>query len=509
MAASDATSGPCVLFLPQNMRRAFFVGLLTEARKSERWNVAVACNRDSETVYRDLASPGGVYTTPDFGESQPWENDARTRQEVDALISRCERETGLSAHRILVAGDRDIGRAFGRGMYHYPVGEVARRSLADNTVPEAVLRRMFHFARATLTAARPDFLVSGYVSPPHHTAFLLVAGTMGIPFATNRLSKVLSGMAFWSTDARMGNGQAAARFAAKRGARSVVSAAARDRLTRFRSTPQTVDYIRKNWKNAEAKTFMRQHTKFLHGFVRWGARLVRGGPRPASVTGAVGSYYRSLWLRARQEHMYKTFSDEQLRGMKYVYFPMHKEPELAINYMAPFWINQLNTVRHLSAHLPYGSALLVRDHRLNIGRRPMGWMRDLAALPNVTLIDPTDEQFKYLRNATVVATENGSSGWEGVMLGRSVLTLARTFYDAPGLTERLENVEELDARLLRLFDGAVPAVPQRDDLIGWFLDSELETSHVVDPPDYERSLALLREVLATAEPARRAFGAAQ
>ncbi len=113
--------------------------------------------------------------------------------------------------------------------------------------------------------------------------------------------------------------------------------------------------------------------------------------------------------------------------MKYVYLPLHKDAEFAQTFQATTWHDQRNTVRVLASMLPAGYRLLVREHRMNSGFRPTRGYRELLNLPNVVLLDPHDSQFKYLRYADLVVTENGSSGWEGLVLGRRVLLLSRTF----------------------------------------------------------------------------------
>ncbi len=77
-------------------------------------------------------------------------------------------------------------------------------------------------------------------------------------------------------------------------------------------------------------------------------------------------------------------------------------------------------------------------------------IRDMRRLPGVVLVDGFDDQFKYIRNADVIVTENGSTGWEGLVLGRPVVTLADTYYDAAGLARRVNDHDQLGAAILEL-----------------------------------------------------------
>ena len=40
-----------------------------------------------------------------------------------------------------------------------------------------------------------------------------------------------------------------------------------------------------------------------------------------------------------------------------------------------------------------------------------------------------DNQFKYILNAKVVITDNGTSGWESILLNIPMINLCDTFYD--------------------------------------------------------------------------------
>ncbi len=90
------------------------------------------------------------------------------------------------------------------------------------------------------------------------------------------------------------------------------------------------------------------------------------------------------------------------------------------------------------------------------GLRPTAFYAELLKLPNVVLVDAYDSQFKYLRNASLVVTENGSSGWEGVIMGRKVLTLCRTFYDGVDVAAKLGSRDELARKVLDLVRAPDP-----------------------------------------------------
>jgi hypothetical protein len=139
----------------------------------------------------------------------------------------------------------------------------------------------------------------------------------------------------------------------------------------------------------------------------------------------------------------------------------------------------------------------VREHRFNHGRRPPTFYRQLARLPNVVVIDPFESQFKYLKNADLVVTENGSSGWEGLMLGRRVITLAQTFYDGAGVATKVKDSNDLGGAIVDAL--ATPAVAdnaKRDQALGCMLDAERETSFSMASAGISTAIEALASMLA-------------
>lgn len=168
---------------------------------------------------------------------------------------------------------------------------------------------------------------------------------------------------------------------------------------------------------------------------------------------------------------------------------------MAQTFQATLWHDQRNTVRVLASLLPSGYRLLVREHRMNVGYRPTRSYKQYSKLPNVTLIDPFDSQFKYLQHAALVVTENGSSGWEGLLLKRPVLLLARTFYDGAGLGVSVTDPDDLNDALLRALDEPpAPDAEAYDHALGCMIDAEFETSF---PLGSEGAAVALDQLVAT------------
>jgi hypothetical protein len=254
------------------------------------------------------------------------------------------------------------------------------------------------------------------------------------------------------------------------------SDAAKAYIREFREKPRVIQYIATKWEHRMGRRFFRWHIGYARTVVREFINTMKGQDRSLRepAIGRLYRFYRATYLAFRHQHFFKILDDAALEGMKYVYFPMHKEAELALTFQATQCYDQRNTIRVLASLLPAGYKLLIREHRFNYGQRPTRVYRDLGEIPNVELIDAFDSQFKYLRHAALVVTEVGSSGWESLLLGRRTLLLSKNFYDGCGLGARIRDPSKLNAAVLdMLAKPAVADADEHDRCLGCMVDGEL------------------------------------
>jgi hypothetical protein len=434
---------------------------------------------------------------PDFSVAQPWEDDPEAVARIDAMIRQCESVSGISASRIVLAGERDLGRGFSKTTYYWFLNRIARKTLADNSEPLRMVRRMFAFAREVLTATRPDFMIGGEWADPLCFTFYLVARQMEVPCFVNRFSKVLSNRCFWSSEMLMYNDLGRAMLARKRAAAAPVSERAREHFASFRSKPQMVGYMRAIWDKMDRATWWNRHVEIARMIGVNFRNKVRGyrGPQPKPALRLLWDFYRRQWLEWRNGRFFRALDDETLERTRYIYLPMHKDPEQALNYQAPFWVDQIATIELASSSLPAGYTLLVREHRTNPARRPSRFYKRLASIPGVVLIDGYDSQFKYLRHADLIFTDNGASAWEGMILQKRVLTLVDSFFDGEGLFCQVREPENVSAIVIELLSEPAVANPDKHEReLGWYFDAEWETSAPLHEEGHARSLEILNEL---------------
>lgn len=161
----------------------------------------------------------------------------------------------------------------------------------------------------------------------------------------------------------------------------------------------------------------------------WRLRRYRKA-RSYRISDASRFYFR----RRSQMHMLRRLATTRLpdlAGKRFVFFPLHEEPETVLTVGAPERIDQLAAVAAVARDLPAGVFLAVKETYFGVGRRPSEFYRQIANFKNVVLLDVTEPGLEVGRNADAVVTIRGTVGQEAGILGRPVIYLARhTTYHA-------------------------------------------------------------------------------
>lgn len=128
---------------------------------------------------------------------------------------------------------------------------------------------------------------------------------------------------------------------------------------------------------------------------------------------------------------------------QYVYFPLHFEPEIATMLLAPFYIDQITLIENIAKSLPINFKLYVKEHPMMFGLRPVSSYERLSKVPNIRLIDPSTPSYELSKNARLVTTITGTSGWEALMFKKPVITFGRVFYNKLDMVIKIKDMTSL------------------------------------------------------------------
>lgn len=114
-----------------------------------------------------------------------------------------------------------------------------------------------------------------------------------------------------------------------------------------------------------------------------------------------------------------------LEGQKFVYYPLHTEPEVALQGLSPEYFYQLSCIAAVSRDLPAGTVLAVKETFQATGRRPTDFYRQIAEFKNVVMLDMLELGPDVIEACKAVATITGTAGLEGAVMGKPVITFGQ------------------------------------------------------------------------------------
>jgi len=143
-------------------------------------------------------------------------------------------------------------------------------------------------------------------------------------------------------------------------------------------------------------------------------------------------------------------------GEKYVFFPLHFQPELTTLILAPFYVNQIATIENVAKTLPIDHVLYVKEHKASLGRRPPGYYEAIRRIPNVRLLSPFLDSHDIIKACSAVCVISSTVGWEAILYEKPVVSLGDVFYNAFNLVQRVGSMADLAPALRRAVDDFVP-----------------------------------------------------
>lgn len=167
-------------------------------------------------------------------------------------------------------------------------------------------------------------------------------------------------------------------------------------------------------------------------------------------------------IKAVYRKEYEKFQVEIDLERKYVYVPLHLQPECNTNPMGGIYDDQILMARAISASLPDDWLIYIKENPMqwlhyqgNFGRYS-GYYRTLNNIPNVRLVDTNTSTFKLIENAQAVATLTGSAGLEALIRFKPVLMFGYAWYmDCDGVI-KVDDIKTCKAAINNLLEGYIP-----------------------------------------------------
>jgi len=188
--------------------------------------------------------------------------------------------------------------------------------------------------------------------------------------------------------------------------------------------------------------------------------LLKGTMSPWGELARLVTEYRFARRTKLLRRYYDSIAEEPRFDEKYVYVPLHYQPEISTAPLAGSYVDQKNIVDMLAAVIPDDVKVWVKEHPAQTcnGRSRL-FYDDLSRMSKVRLIESRTSTFRLIDSAIAVATCTGTVGWEALMRGKPVLVFGEVCYNAAPGAFRIKTVEDCERAVQNLVktNGAGPS----------------------------------------------------
>ena len=134
--------------------------------------------------------------------------------------------------------------------------------------------------------------------------------------------------------------------------------------------------------------------------------------------------------KKRKSFIDKNFQKTFNKNEKFIFFPLHQEQERALLISAPFFTNQIETIRHVVKSMPIGYKLFVKEHPVMKlrGWREISEYQEIMNIPNVLMIHPEVESLKLIKDCNLVISINSTACFESLFYNKPSINFQRRGY---------------------------------------------------------------------------------
>lgn len=132
--------------------------------------------------------------------------------------------------------------------------------------------------------------------------------------------------------------------------------------------------------------------------------------------------------------------DKLSKWQKYVYFPLHHQPESSTMTLSPFYLNQIFTLEILSKSIPANIIIVTKEHPWIIWHRGIDYYKEIRKFSNVIFIHPNTDSLELTRNAEFIFTLTWTVWLEALLIGKPAIMAWKWFFHDHKLICNLEDI---------------------------------------------------------------------
>lgn len=125
---------------------------------------------------------------------------------------------------------------------------------------------------------------------------------------------------------------------------------------------------------------------------------------------------------------FKYFGTKLKPDSKYIFLPLHIQPESTPDTIATYFSNQFELARNISLSLPPCYKLIIKEHPNNYGVRNIFQLLRYTKLPNTSFISHKIPSSTVIDHSQIVVTIGGNAAIEAVLRGKKAIVLSNVHH---------------------------------------------------------------------------------
>lgn len=154
-------------------------------------------------------------------------------------------------------------------------------------------------------------------------------------------------------------------------------------------------------------------------------------------------------VRKKIYSFFYRFDKVDFKKIKYVYIPLHVQPEAGIDLVGRKYSNQIDFIKKCSLTLPANYHIIVKDHPHDFGRKKSFFYKEIQSIYNCKVVHPKVLVQEIIANASLVITIVGTTSLEAALMGTPSLTAIEMYYSKLLIQNIFNpNIDRIDQILL-------------------------------------------------------------
>lgn len=397
--------GATILLRAHSQYRGVYLGVVQRLKEELDAEIHLYVSTRQDVAFYDKTYPGLFASIRQANVlhktcSEPVEQTGR----VIAEARHNEADLGVTVNELAV-GDRNLGRGFSPGGFNYPRSRISEETSYFQMVN--AFNAAIDYWKKEIKEKRPDLILnSDQVMSAMAKRYRILVRNL----ANSRYENFY----YWAINEFLEAPEIETGF----------GVANNEELVKFEKP--NADHLKLRSRFYKRRSYLQLLRNILLlslRYIYWNLRRYEKAKRYHWRENVSYVWRNCRAIRRMTSNNLLRLSD--LKEDQYIFFPLATEPEVALQWLSPEYMFQLEAIISIARDAPAGVTVLVKEHFAACGARPPSFYDQIAELKNVRFANMAEYGLDIVHSASVVATISGTAGLEGAVLGKPVIAFGR------------------------------------------------------------------------------------